>query len=294
MPIATSSRCDSAAPCRSASSSAIVDSPPSRLKRFWPTYFVCRKVALHRILDVHVLDADRAAVRVAQHAEDLAQERRAAPAEASRDELTVEIPEGQAVARDVEIGVRALLVLERVDVGHEVAAHPVGVDELLHAGGLVDGVGEVDVDVGGPVDRLVRDAEGGEDALVESALPDEQLVYLLEELARAGALDDAVVVGRGEGDGLADTELGEGGLRHALELGRVLEGARADDAPLPAHEPRDGVLGADAARVRERDGGSGEVAGGELVVACLTHDGLVLGNEVREPHRLGLLDAGNE
>jgi hypothetical protein len=55
--------------------------------------------------------------------------------------------------------VRALHVLERVDVGHEVAAHAVGVDELLHAGGLVDALGEVDVDVAGPVDRRVGDAQ---------------------------------------------------------------------------------------------------------------------------------------
>ena len=42
---------------------------------------------------------------------------------------------------------------------------------------------------------LVGDAQGGEDVLVEAALADEQLVHLLEELAGAGALDDAVVVG---------------------------------------------------------------------------------------------------
>jgi hypothetical protein len=87
------------------SSSGIIDSPPSSENRFCPTYLVCRKVsnasacvelaqdaqlvlarhlgvALHPlldpgpllgVLDVHVLDADRAAVRVAQDAEDVAQ-----------------------------------------------------------------------------------------------------------------------------------------------------------------------------------------------------------------------------
>src|SRR5690606_33278137 len=53
---------------------------------------------LCRILDVHVLEADRAAVRVAQHTEDFAQEHRALAAEAARDELAVEIPERQPVA----------------------------------------------------------------------------------------------------------------------------------------------------------------------------------------------------
>ena len=59
-------------------------------------------------------------------------------AEAAGDELAVEVPERQAVLDDVEVGVRALHVLERVGVGHQVAADAEGVDELLHAGGLVD------------------------------------------------------------------------------------------------------------------------------------------------------------
>src|SRR5690606_27492089 len=165
--------------------------------------------ALLRILDVHVLDTDRAAAGVAQHPEDVAQQHRALAAEAARDELPVEVPEGEPVARDVEVGVRALTVLERVDVGHEVAAHAVGVDELLHAARLGDALREVDVDVLGPVDGLVGDAQRREDLLVEAALADEQLVDLLEELARAGALDDAVVVGAREGDRLADAHLDE-------------------------------------------------------------------------------------
>ena len=180
----------------------MVDSPPSRLKRFWPTYLVCRKVskasaslslprmrscsscegfsylllepvleplALLGILDVHVLDADRAAVRVAQHAEDLAQQRRALAAEAAGDELAVEVPEGEAVAADLEVGVGALLVLERVDVGHQVAAHAEGVDQLLHAGGLADGCSARSTEMSGcPVDRVVGDPQRREDVLVEA------------------------------------------------------------------------------------------------------------------------------
>ena len=276
------------------------DSPPSRLKRFWPTYLVCRNVsnasaslslledaqllvvagllvlqldvlleplALLRVLDVHVLDADRAAVRVAQDAEDVAQLHLALAAEAARDELAVEVPERQAVLLDLEVGVRALHVLERVDVGHEVAADAERVDELLHARGLVDALGEVDVDVVRPVDGRVRDAQRGEDVFVEVALPDEQLVHLLEELARAGALDDAVVVRARERDRLADRELVERLLARALELGGVLERAGADDAALALHEARHRVHGADAAGVGQRDRRALEVGGGELVAA---------------------------
>ena len=99
-----------------------------------PLDLVLDPLPLLRVLDVHVLDADGAAVGVAQHAEDVAQLGAAPAAEAAGDELAVEVPEGEAVVVDVEVGVRALAVLERVDVGHQVAAHAEGVDELLHAG----------------------------------------------------------------------------------------------------------------------------------------------------------------
>ena len=89
------------------------------------------------------------------------------------------------------------------------AAYPERVDELLHARRLVDVVGQVDADVGAPADGVVGDTQGGEDVLVEAALPDEQLVHDLEEFAGAGALDDAVVIGGGQGDGLADRQLDE-------------------------------------------------------------------------------------
>ncbi len=127
------------------------------------------------ILDVHVLDADGAAVRVAQDAEDLAQRGDRLAAEAAGGELAVEVPQGQAVADDVEVGVAALAVLQRVGVGHQVAAHPVGVDELLHPGGLVDVVLVRGRDVLLPADRLVRDAQRGEDAVVEAVLAEQQL-----------------------------------------------------------------------------------------------------------------------
>ena len=88
--------------------------------------------ALLGIHDVHVLDAGGAAVGVAQDPEDVAQlhERPALAAERAGRELAVEVPQRQAVRLDLEVGVAALAVLERVGVGHHVAAHAVGVDQL--------------------------------------------------------------------------------------------------------------------------------------------------------------------
>ena len=106
MPNTTSVIPESAASLHSASSIGTSVSAPSRLKRFCPRYLVCRKrsnasaafsrsrirrfssgvttggdafdplldpLLLIGLLDVHVLDADRARVRVAQHAEDVAE-----------------------------------------------------------------------------------------------------------------------------------------------------------------------------------------------------------------------------
>ena len=115
--------------------------------------------ALLGILNVHVLDTDGARVRVAQDAEDFAQFHERPAPEATGGEFAIEIPQGELVREDVEIGMGALVVLERVGVGHEVAAHAIGVDDLLHAHRLVE-IGLVaGRDVLGPADGLVRHAQ---------------------------------------------------------------------------------------------------------------------------------------
>ena len=132
--------------------------------------------AFLRVLDVHVLRADGAAVRVAQHAQDVPQLHLPLAAEAAGGELALQVPQGQPVLVDVQVGVLALGHLERVGVGHQVPAHPVGVDQLRDPGGPVDvalvAVGEVP----DPADRLVRDAQRGEDLVVEAVLAEQQLV----------------------------------------------------------------------------------------------------------------------
>src|SRR5205085_12215330 len=99
---------------------------------------------------------------------------------------------------------------QRVEVGDEVAPYPVDVDELEDAGLLVDLVLGVVVgaDVAPPTGRLVGDPQRGEDLIVEAVGAEQELVDPLEELARLGALDDAVVVRRRQRDDLAEAEAG--------------------------------------------------------------------------------------
>ena len=251
-------------------------------------------LALLGVLDVHVLDADGAAVRVAQDAEDLAQLEERLAAEPAGGEGAVEVPQGQAVAGDVEVLVAPLLVLQRVGVGHQVAAHAVGVDELLHPGDLVDVVVVRGVDVAHPADRLVGDAQALEDLVVEAVLAEQERVHHAQEVAGLGALDDPVVVGAGEREDLADGVAVERLQAGAEPLGGVLERADADDRALALHQAGHRVHGADGAGVGERDRGALEVLDGQLAAAGLLDHLLVGGPEVGEVHRLGGLDRGHQ
>ena len=231
--------------------------------------------ALVRVLDVHVLDADPAAVGVAQDGEDVAQPHRAVPGEAADGELAVQIPQREPVLDDVEVRMAADLELQRVGVGHEVAPHPVRVDELHDPRALVQVAFVGDRDVGHPADRLVRDAQGGEDPVVEAVGAEQQGVHPPQELTGLGALDDPVVVGAGQREHLAHRQPGQRLGRGTAEFGRVLHGADADDRALAGHEPRDAVHGADATGVRECDRGAGEVVRGEPARPGPAHQVLV-------------------
>ena len=103
-----------------------------------------------------------------------------------------------------------------------------------------------------------------------------------------------MVVGRGEGDDLADRELGEGLRRHRAELAGVFHRAGRDDQALAGHQARDRGGRAESAGVGQRDGRSFEVGDLELSGAR-ARDNVVGGrNELRERHRAGVLDVGDD
>ena len=132
---------------------------------------------LGRFLDVHVLDADGAAVGVAQDVQDLAEGHPADPADHGVDadltageELPVEVPDGEAVGRRVELGVHLRwLGGQRIEVGDQVTPHAMHVDERRHLHLLDDlrGLLASGVDVLAPPHRLVGHADGPEDVCVE-------------------------------------------------------------------------------------------------------------------------------
>ena len=184
----------------------------------------------------------------------------------------------------------ALDVLERIGVRHEVAADAVGVDELLDPGDLVDLVGRVHLQVRAPANGLVRDPQGLEDLVVEVLRTEQELVHELQELAAAGTLDDAVVIGGGQGEDLADGVVRDDLRAGTLEFGRVVQCADADDGGLSLGQARHGVHGSDAAGVGQRDRGAGVVVGGQLACAGALDQVLVGVPELGEVEGLRLLD----
>ncbi len=206
-------------------------SPPSIPNRFWPRYLVPRNfsnasAALSRPRMWRCSSAaseastpstcswiqafssgswmcmysmpDGAAVGVAEDVEHVAEQHGLGAGHAVGQELAVEVPDGEAVGGGIELAVHVrLLPRQRIEVGDEVAPHPVHVDQAGDVHLLLEpGLLPVDrVVVLSPPHRLVGDAERAEDLDVELLLAHQHVRDALEEQARLGALDDAVVVG---------------------------------------------------------------------------------------------------
>ncbi len=126
---------------------------------------------LVRLLDVHVLDPGRTAIRITEETEDLA-ERHSRPAcQAARGERALEVPHAEPVGERVELGMDLRRVLpQRVEVGDQVAAHAVHVDELEDPGLLLGPclAARRRVGVDRPARRDVGDLHRSEDLVVEA------------------------------------------------------------------------------------------------------------------------------
>ena len=96
--------------------------------------FFLEPLTLRWILDVHILNTNRAAVGVPKNSKDLPKRCLLLTTEAGGSERTVEIPKAKTVGQNIEVGVRALLVLKRIGVCHQVTADAVSVYQLLNSG----------------------------------------------------------------------------------------------------------------------------------------------------------------
>ncbi len=109
---------------------------------------------LRRIGDVHELDAERLAVGAAQDGDDLADRGEFQPQHLVEENLAVEVGVGEAVGARIELLLVLLrLELERIELGVEMAAHPVGADQHQRVDGIarrLQHVGRGDLDALAP------------------------------------------------------------------------------------------------------------------------------------------------
>ena len=254
-------------------------------------------VLLVELLDVHVLDTDRAAIRITQQAQDVAELHPLGSGQAVRQELALEVPDREPVRCRVELVEHVRLFGRQwVEIGDQVPAHAVHADERVDRHLLLEhGLVAVDrVDVAAPLHGFVRHAQRAEHVVVEPVGAEEQLVHPLQEQPRLGALDDAVVVRRREHEHLRHAELGERRGIGPLIRRRIVEGADADDRALARHQARHRLNGADRAGVGEADGGAGEVVGRDLVRAHLADELFVRAPERTEVERVRISDHRDE
>ena len=171
----------------------------------------------------------------------------------------------EAMEGGIQGGVAWRLATERVQARAEVTVDAVGVDQR-HGGGHVcqvlgrggdrrrgvRHVRRVRRELGGSplLGRATeggaeRGAHGGKHVGVEGVQSAEGGLDPTQELPRFGPLDDAVVVGAGEG--------------HEPLVATRSDGAGRHDRPLASHEPRDRGRGAQGAGIGERDRPPGQV-----------------------------------
>uniref|UniRef100_A0A6J7P5N2 Unannotated protein n=1 Tax=freshwater metagenome TaxID=449393 RepID=A0A6J7P5N2_9ZZZZ len=251
---------------------------------------------LVQIMDVHVLNADRAAVGVAEHLEQFPQLHPVLAGNTADEKLTLEVPDAQPIVLRIHLVEQArFFPAQRVEVGHEVPTDAVRADKardrhLLAQHGFfaVDGAG-----VDTPAHRLVGHSEAAEDEVVEAVLADEVLVQPLEEHAALGALDNAVVIRARDSDDLRHAELHERAHVCALELGRVVDGSDTDDDALTGHQARNRLNGADGSRVGEADGCASKVGHRQLVRLGLADQRVVGIEELDEAQGLRVSQHGH-
>ena len=130
-----------------------------------------------------------------------------------------------------------------------------------------------------PATRSLSTPSAANTDLVEVVLALQQLVDALEEGARLGALDHAVVVGGGHRHDLGHAQLAQAlGLRLG-QPGRVADRAGGHDRALARHQPRHRGHGADPAGVGQRDLRARRRRRAQRVVARAGHRLVVGGHE---------------
>ena len=90
-------------------------------------------------------------------------------------------------------------------------------------------------------------------AIVETVASAELEIKETQEITRSGALDHAMVVGRGDEHRLANAQKGKFARRNSRKFRGVIHCAYADDDTLTIHQTRNGSCCSNGSGVRERN-----------------------------------------
>ena len=155
------------------------------------------------VLNVHIFDADRAAVRVAQHTKQRTKRQARHTTHTAGGELAVKIPNGEAIREWVEFTRHPWrFPPQRVKIRDEMAAHAMHANESGHLH-LFVGLQVNTVELIGvltPLDGFIRHTETAENRFVKPVFTEQQLVHVFQKQAALGTLNNAMVVGARDGD----------------------------------------------------------------------------------------------
>ena len=189
---------------------------------------------------------------------------------------------------------RTHLVTNGVGCCGQVAVHAVSVNQLLDTCNLGNLVSVIDVVVACPTNRLERNLQVAEDCVVEVVAAEQVVLNQLQELTGTCTLNDAVVVGAGQGDDLGQALLGDELLGQTAELSRVLQSTHTDDGCLALGEAGHRVDGTDTTGVGQRNSGAAEVLNGQRAVTATLNDVVVRIPELAEAQLLSALEVRND
>src|SRR5699024_8937512 len=229
---------------------------------------VAQPLALIAVEDVRVFGTNLEGVCRAQARENLAQLHGFLAAESTNVEGAIQIPDGQTMGFHIQVAViwnrkSWLCPTQRIDIGNQVTAGAVGLDEGHDTGVFIDArVWNILC----PAEWLVRNCHFLEDFIPELVINNE-LRNRAQELTGLCTLDDAVVIGGGQSNQTADTEVCQAVSGSASELCWVIHGTNTNDGAGTLGQTSNGVTGTNTTWVGQVNGNSREVIHRQLVLA---------------------------
>ena len=162
--------------------------------------------------------------------------------QAAGDEFAVEVPNRQTKILKVQFGRVVGRHIQWIDVGQQMPANAICVDELQYIGLFFDllraaiTAEKLWIMIFGPTERRIIDLKIAKDRVVKLMLAKQEFVNCCQEQATFGALDHAVVVCVCKGDRLADADLRERRGGHSLVLSRIFDRAGRNNQALAGHQ----------------------------------------------------------